>query len=66
MSARAPLAGLPTTRAALDAWKLDRLQAVLRDVLPRNPFYAAKLARVDPAGLESLAMLANWPFTFKE
>jgi len=54
------------TRAALDAWKLDRLRAVLQDVLPRNHFYAAKLARVNFAGLESLATLESWPFTFKE
>ena len=57
MSAHAPLAGLPTTRAALDAWKLDRLREGLRDILPANKFYAAKLARIDPAGITSLDAL---------
>ena len=66
MSAHAPLAGLPTTRAALDAWKLDRLREGLRDILPANKFYAAKLARIDPAGITSLDALVEWPFTFKE
>ena len=66
MSANAPLAGLPTTRAALDAWKLDRLREGLRDILPANKFYAAKLARIDPAGITSLDALVEWPFTFKE
>ncbi len=38
---------------------------MLREILPRNRFYAAKLARVstDPA---SLAEMADWPFTYKE
>jgi phenylacetate-CoA ligase len=66
MTARSRTAGLPTTRAALDAWKTDRLRAVLRDVLPQNSFYAAKLARVDPTGITSMAALESWPFTFKE
>lgn len=56
----------PATRAALDAFKLDRLRALLRDILPRNAFYAAKLARVDADGLGSLEQLSTWPFTFKE
>lgn len=54
-------------RAAVDAIKLARLRGLLRDILPHNAFYAAKLARcADPAGITSLAELADWPFTFKE
>lgn len=57
----------PTTRADIDALKLDRLRALLRDVLPHNAFYAAKLARLpDAAAIGSLDELADWPFTFKE
>ena len=41
-------------RAPIEALKLERLRGLLREVLPRNAFYAAKLSRVaDPAGLES-------------
>jgi phenylacetate-CoA ligase len=54
-------------RAPIEALKLERLRGLLREVLPHNAFYAAKLSRVaDPAGLESLADLADWPFTFKD
>jgi len=54
-------------RDAVDARKLDRLRALLREVLPHNGFYAAKLSRVaDPAGIRALDELANWPFTFKD
>jgi len=54
-------------RDAVEARKLDRFRGMLREVLPRNGFYAAKLARVaDPHGIRSLADLADWPFTFKE
>jgi len=56
----------PPTRAALEAFKLERLRAVLRDVLPHNAFYAAKLQPVTGAGPASLDDLAEWPFTFKE
>ena len=63
-----PLAtsGGPATRAALDAFKLERLRNLLREILPRNEFYAMKLSRVDVAELVSLDDLATWPFTFKE
>ncbi len=56
-----------SSRAGLDALKLGRLNALLREILPANEFYAAKLARV-AAGipLESLDALVDWPFTFKE
>jgi len=54
-------------RDALQARKLDRLRGMLRAVLPRNAFYAAKLARVpDPLAIRSVDDLADWPFTFKE
>ena len=62
----AQVAASPTTRADLDALKLERLRALLQEILPHNAFYAAKLARVGTAGLESLDVLAEWPFTFKE
>lgn len=66
MTASLDAAGGPTTRAALDAFKLDRLRTLLREILPRNAFYAAKLSRVDVDRLGSLAELAAWPYTFKE
>ncbi|MFM8413996.1 MAG: phenylacetate--CoA ligase family protein [Planctomycetota bacterium] len=66
MPAVATIGGGPVTRAALDAFKLDRLRNLLREILPRNEFYAAKLSRVDVDGLKSLDDLATWPFTFKE
>lgn len=56
----------PPTRAALDAIKCERLRALLREILPRNEFYAAKFARFDAPAIESLDALADWPFTFKE
>ncbi|NDC63854.1 MAG: phenylacetate--CoA ligase family protein [Planctomycetia bacterium] len=55
----------PDARAAIDAIKLERLRRLLRTILPRNGFYARKLARVSPR-IESLAELVDWPFTFKE
>ena len=54
------------SRPALDALKLDRLRGLVRTILPHNRFYADKLARVDTAGIKSLADLAAWPFTSKE
>jgi phenylacetate-CoA ligase len=57
----------PGSRPALDRLKLDRLRSLLREILPHNAFYAAKLARIaDPAGVASLEALADWPFTFKD
>ncbi len=54
-------------RATLDALKLTRLRCLLEEILPGNGFYAAKLARVsEPAAIESLDTLAEWPFTFKD
>ena len=54
-----------STRDELAALKLERLRGLLREILPRNRFYAAKLARVSP-DITSLDALADWPFTFKE
>jgi phenylacetate-CoA ligase len=54
------------TRDGLASFKLDRFRRLLGEILPRNAFYAAKLAHVDVDGLESLDELAGWPFTFKE
>ncbi len=59
-------AGGLVTRNALASFKLDRFRRLLGEILPRNAFYAAKLAHVDVAGLESLDDLTGWPFTFKE
>jgi phenylacetate-CoA ligase len=66
MTPSAAVGGGPATRAALDAFKLDRLRGLLREVLPRNAFYAAKLAHVNVARVATLEQLADWPFTFKE
>jgi phenylacetate-CoA ligase len=66
MTPSAAVGGGPSTRAALDAFKLDRLRRLLREVLPRNAFYAAKLAHVNVARVATLEQLADWPFTFKE
>jgi phenylacetate-CoA ligase len=66
MTSSAAVDGGPATRAALDAFKLDRLRRLLREILPRNAFYAAKLAHVDVARVATLEELADWPFTFKE
>ena len=54
-----------SSREQLDALKLERLRGLVREILPHNRFYAAKLSRV-PAELPSLAALEDWPFTFKE
>jgi phenylacetate-CoA ligase len=50
---------------ALAAHQLDRLNALLKSILPRNHFYAEKLAGIR-VPLESLDDLAAFPFTFKE
>jgi phenylacetate-CoA ligase len=57
----------PTMRDKIDALKLERLRALLREILPHNAFYAAKLARLNASpAIESLDELTEWPFTFKE
>jgi phenylacetate-CoA ligase len=61
---------MSTPRSALDDLKLERLQRLLAEILPRNAFYAAKLRDVggngSGGGIESLADLAAWPCTSKE
>ncbi|MEI6255444.1 MAG: AMP-binding protein [Planctomycetota bacterium] len=52
-------------RDELDALKLERLRGLMREILPHNKFYTAKLARVS-SELATLDDLADWPFTFKE
>ncbi|MFM7138314.1 MAG: phenylacetate--CoA ligase family protein [Planctomycetota bacterium] len=59
-------AGGPSTRDALASFKLERFRRLLREILPRNAFYRAKLAHVGVDRLESLDDLTGWPFTFKE
>jgi len=57
-------------RQRLGQLKLDRLSDLLAVVLPRNRFYAAKLAALTGAEgrlpLDSLDALCDWPFTYKE
>jgi phenylacetate-CoA ligase len=60
---RRRLESLP--RAELEQYQLQRLNALLEQVLPHNPFYALKLARTERP-VHSLAEFAQWPFTFKE
>jgi len=61
---------MSTPRSALDDLKLERLQRLLAEILPRNAFYAVKLRDVggngSGGGIESLADLAAWPCTSKE
>jgi phenylacetate-CoA ligase len=52
-------------RADLERYQLERLNALLDQILPANEFYAQKLARVKRP-IESLTDLATLPFTFKE
>ena len=58
-------ASLTHAREQLDQLKLERLCGLVREILPHNRFYAAKLARVS-LELPSLGTLDAWPFTFKE
>jgi phenylacetate-CoA ligase len=58
---------------SLERHQLDRLNRLLKTILPQNRFYAEKLPRIaaaqlqDPAGpLRSLDELAELPFTFKD
>jgi phenylacetate-CoA ligase len=57
----------PPARQPVESRKLDRLRGLLREILPHNAFYAAKLARFPHATrITSLDDLAEWPFTFKD
>lgn len=55
----------PSTRAALDRIKLERLRALVAAVVPANAFYAAKFGGV-PRLPESLSEIASWPTTTKD
>jgi phenylacetate-CoA ligase len=52
-------------RPALEQLQLAKLNALLADVVPRNPFYAAKL-RGCPRQLDRLDQLSELPFTTKD
>jgi phenylacetate-CoA ligase len=57
----------PPARLPVESLKLDRLRSLLREILPHNAFYAAKLARFpNAARITSLDDLADWPFTYKD
>ena len=51
--------------AALEEHQITRLNGLLDQILPANPFYAEKLADIQRP-LRSLDDLAQLPFTFKE
>lgn len=51
-------------RPALQNYQLDRLNQLLRDILPQNKFYARKLSG-QKLPLERIDDLANIPFTHK-
>jgi phenylacetate-CoA ligase len=53
------------SREDLERYQLERLNSLLREILPHNRFYAGKLSGV-PLPLGSLADLASLPFTRKE
>jgi len=53
------------SRAELERYQVQRLNALLDQILPANQFYAQKLARVKRP-VQSLAELYDWPCTFKE
>src|SRR5262245_25120142 len=56
----------PTTPSHdLRATQLDRVQQLLRAILPGNRFYASKLAGLSPSDLPSLDDFARLPFTTK-
>jgi phenylacetate-CoA ligase len=52
-------------RTALEELQLARLNELLAEVVPRNPFYAAKL-QGRPRRLDRLEQLAEFPFTTKD
>lgn len=59
------LAHQPLTRADLDRVKLQRLNALLAEILPSNRFYAKKFGGLE-GPLRSLDELCDWPLTTKE
>src|SRR5436190_1050579 len=52
-------------RVELERYQLQRLNALLNEVLPANSLYAQKFERLKRP-VESLAEYAQWPFTFYE
>src|SRR5690606_1802664 len=52
-------------RDALEEYQLDRLNALLAEILPRNKLYSEKLAG-SPKQLESFESLKELPFTTKD
>ena len=49
----------------LGSLQLGKLNALMEQVLPRNKFYARKLAQCETQ-VSSLDQIADWPYTFKE
>jgi phenylacetate-CoA ligase len=54
------------SRDELSHLQSQRLVHLLAEILPRNRFYARKLAGVDPASIHSLEDLPRLPFTTKQ
>ena len=52
-------------RPALQNYQLERLNQLLRDILPQNQFYARKLSD-QKLPLKRISDLANIPFTTKQ
>lgn len=57
----------PTDRATLQTWQLARVRALLEAVIPANPFYTRKLAKIGDANAVSDLddFFARVPFTTK-
>ncbi|MCS7166870.1 MAG: AMP-binding protein [Gemmatales bacterium] len=55
---------LQTDREALRAWQLERLRAMLTEILLRNRFYQRKLGQFPLP--RSLDEMSAWPFTTKD
>ncbi len=54
-------------RSRLAEWQAERLRALLKAVIPANPFWTGKLreAQVDPHSLQTLDDLSRLPYTTK-
>jgi phenylacetate-coenzyme A ligase PaaK-like adenylate-forming protein len=53
----------PLTRAAIEAYQLERLRNVTAMAIEKSSFYRRRLAAVDPAGFHDLADFQRLPFT---
>ncbi|MDD3313017.1 DVU_1553 family AMP-dependent CoA ligase [Pseudodesulfovibrio sp.] len=53
---------VPVPDAELRAWQLDRLRRIVAHAKANSPFYARRLAGVDPASVRSFADFARLPF----